>query len=73
MKKTAGKKKAWMIGYAREDFRDIFGWVKPAYSYTKTQERLKVAIPSIYDKDDKYIDKRTRFKKVKVRITIEEI
>ena len=63
---------AVFTGYARKDWIKYIDWAVPMWSYTKTQHRHKLKFPTIYDKDDKYIDRRTRFKKVEVRIIMEE-
>jgi hypothetical protein len=74
MKKTAGKKKRKsLVGYTREDWEFYTYWTIPCELFTKTQSRDKLCLPAFYSKDDTYIDGRTRHKKVKVRLIIEEI
>ena len=60
-------------GYVRKDWNKFVKFIPMPYSYSRTQKRNKLSIPAIYDKDDVYLDKRTRFKKVKIRLTLYEV
>ena len=60
----------------REDFilKNLIRFDKPLDTYYLRHEENRVLrIPTILENDKKYIDKRTRHKRVRIRITIEEV
>ena len=58
--------------FIRSDWKDYVSWKWVPFEYNR-QHKKKLNLPVIFDKNDIYFDGRTRIKKVRVKITMEEL
>ena len=65
-----------IYGYIREDYlkENLIRFEKPCDAYYLRHEENRILrIPVILEKQKAWIDKRTRLKRIKVKITIETV